>query len=155
MITTPTDQLYKFAAIGGLVLAFAGGAGALRMYHETGIQQAEFIGAVGKMDAVYNRFAPLAREQIARGEKLKSNALTPRERAAIEVESQKFREMIPTFDKEFEEAMSLARRQEAITRHFRQMQAIWLVLAGAAIGIGAFFSYRGFKVWRSLPPNER
>jgi hypothetical protein len=151
MISPPTDRLYKFAAIGGLALALGGGAGALRQYHETGLQEAEFFGSVAKLGSVYSRFATQAREQIAREQKLKSSAISAGERAALEKEVESFRSSVPSFDKEFEEAKAGAQRQEAVARHFRRMQAIWLVLAGVALTVRGVVSYRGFKVWRSSP----
>jgi hypothetical protein len=154
MITPPTDRLYKFAAIGGLALALAGGTGALRQYHETGLQFAEFVGTVMKQEAVYNRFASMAREQITWNEKLKDANLDPAERELLEARTREFRRMLPSFDKDFEEATAAARRQEVITRHYRRMQAIWLTLAGVAIGAGGFISYRGFTVWRRRAKKE-
>jgi hypothetical protein len=155
MITPPTDYLYKFTAVGGLTLALAGGAGALHQYDETGKQQADFVGAVMKTANVSNRFAIQAREQLSRTHKLMKPGLTPAEVDAIELQTQKFRELIPAFDKDFEEALSAANKQEAITAHFRKMQAIWLVLGGIAIGVGIFISYRGFRRWHTLPNDNK
>jgi Flp pilus assembly protein TadB len=155
MLDAPTDRLHKFAAIGGLALAIAGGGGALRQYNETGIQYAEYVGSALKIGEVYNRFAAQAREQIKRNERLKSKALSEIEQETLQAETKRFKENVPIFDKEFEEAQAAAGKQRAITEHYYRMQAIWLVLAGASIVSGLFISYRGFKVWLAQPIDQR
>ena len=145
MISPPTDRLYKFAAIGGIALALGGGAGALKQYNETGLQEAEYLGRIAQFGSVYNRFAGQGREQIALQEQLKSPSLTPERRTILEAEREKFLVQVPAFDKEFEEALAAAQKQEAITRHYRKMQIIWALLAGASIGFGLLMAYLGFN----------
>lgn len=154
MISPPTDRLYKFAAIGGIALALGGGAGALKQYNETGLQEAEYFGKVAQMLAVYNRFAAQGREQITRQEEIKSPSLPADRIALLEAEMEKFRAQIPMFDKEFEEAQAAAQKQEAITRHYRKMQTIWALLAGVSIGFGLLAAYLGFRVWRANSDHE-
>jgi hypothetical protein len=154
MLTPPTDRLHKFMAIAGLALALGGVTGALRQYADTGLQEAEFIGKVAKVRSVYNRFATEARAQIARTEKLGTNGLSPAERATLQAESQKFRDLQPTFDREFADAEADAQRYQAIAQHLGRMESIWLFVAGTCLCVGGFVSYKGFRVWWSRRENE-
>lgn len=149
MINVPTDRIYKFAAVGGLVLSIAAGNMALNQYHETALQNAEFYGKTMELTAVYQRFASQARDHGERVDKLPKTELTDDERSALVLESEKFKERIPEFDKEFEHAKAAALRQQAVTAHFYRIQTIKFILAGSLIICGLLASFWGFRIWLS------
>jgi hypothetical protein len=155
MISTPTDRLHKFAAIGGLAIAFASGGAALQQYHQTSLQIAEAYEKVLRGVNAYNRFAEVARGGIESAEKLRDPSISAadekRHRKALAVSQ----ERIKVLDAEAQEAIVQMQKQMSIAQHYDRMQSIWFVIAGFSLISGLLLSWYGFRSWLRQPANER
>jgi len=145
-MTPPTDKLYKFLAIGGIVLFVFGITVPLDHYNKYEIQRIQAIEKVNELLYAQSEFAREVNHQIEKfNEAKESGDIEALENVAREV--LKLEPKIRQIEKNVQNKIVQSLKHSQLLSHYELMKNIWFATGIASVFAGILISVVGFKLW--------